>query len=177
VSIIKVMALIMLLVFGGFSFVLFVRTLLNQERDLSAKGRHWVWFVAMMVEGVIFLLMWTGFNYADPPTFFLRALKDNDRASAYVLLSSELQSEFSSQADFELWSQSITPQSWFFSSTCSTFNYGRVDGHLRLETGTRVPVSFHMLRTEDRWLIQGVSIWTLGSDYLVGAPSGLDCSD
>lgn len=124
-----------------------------------------------------FLLLWYGFAYAEPPVQFMRALHQGDEATAFSLLAPELEEEIGGLEGFAEWTGALQPQRWFFVSGCGNSQLGRGDGIGRFENGERFSVSFHLRRTEEGWVIQGITYWELGPEYQIGTSSGLDCSD
>jgi hypothetical protein len=176
-SVTKLIALSVLLFSGAVGGALFFVRLVRHQRDPTQPWKPWLWVGILLADGVMFLALWYGFVFADPPDFFFRALRDDDLEAAYALLSYQLQEELGGQPGFEDWAEAITPQRWFFNAACSSGARGRIDGSGRFELGERFSVSFHVLRLEGEWVIQGITFWELPDAYRVGRSSGLDCSD
>ncbi len=176
-SVPKIIGLIMLLVWGGVGGFMILKSLLNDEQAFGRRRFPWAWLAAIGGGGIIFLLLWFGFTFAELPGQYLRALKMDDPATAYQTLAPELQEELGGQRGFNQWVAAITPESWFFNLACSTGSIGRVDGSVKLAETGRTQASFHMRRFDEGWLIMGIEFWDLDRAYWVGYNSGLDCSD
>ena len=125
----------------------------------------------------LFLALWFGFAFTQPPVTFMRALRDGDDATAYAQLVPALQAEFDGLEGFVAWAEPLRPQRWFFMSSCSGWSLGRSDGTGRFQSGERFQVSFHLSRDDEGWLIQGIDYWGMEPAYHVGISSFLDCSD
>lgn len=173
----RIIAFVFLVIFGGSGSIAFTRWL---ARRLTSPDRDATPAVGLGFIGLgcgIFLLMWFGFSFAEPPVEFLRALRAGDEAAAYSLLSPELQEELGGPERFARWARPLDPDRWFFVSGCSGHRMGRSDGIGWMEDGERFSVSFHLRREDGEWVIQGMEYWELGWEYWVGRSSGLDCSD
>jgi hypothetical protein len=173
----KWIAVIVLLISGAAGGGFFLFNLIRHNRNPSHPWNPWLWIGLLFSDGVVFLLLWFGFAFADTPDIFFRALRDDDPDAAYALLSYQLQEELGGQPGFEDWAEPVTPQRWFFNAACSGGGRGRIDGTGRFEDGERFSVSFHVLRLEGEWVIQGITFWEQSDAYWVGRSSGMDCSD
>jgi hypothetical protein len=176
-SVARLIALLFFVILGGGGFVMFVRSLYRRH-VLSQDGSNPMLGVgAFGLGGLVFLLLWYGFAFAEPPGDFMRALRAGDDARAYGLLSVELQEQLGGPAGFSEWTDAFQVQRWFFASACSSSGYARSDGTGRFVDGERFSVSFHLRREEGDWVIQGIEYWESSRLYRAGASSGLDCSE
>jgi len=176
-SIPRLAAIVLLIIFSGGGILAMLRSLLRRAADPYESGNS-IGGIGSTVLGVaLFLTLWYGFAFMDPPVLFMRALREGDDRAAFGLLRESLQTELDGYEGFTAWADAMRPKRWFFMSSCSTFDLGRSDGTGRFVDGERFSVTFDLRKEDGRWLIQGIRFWELEPRYWVGQSSGLDCSD
>lgn len=149
---------------------LFRRYVRSQEVDAPYVG------LIIIAMGVFcFFMLWFGFAFQDTSDDFLRALHNDDKASAFNLLDANLQNEMGGLDGFSVWAENWQPESWFFWSSCSTFRVARSNGTGRFTNQQGFSVNFHMQKVENEWLIQGLEFGSPGPAFQAGTLNELDC--
>ncbi|MBN1874626.1 MAG: hypothetical protein JXA33_10385 [Anaerolineae bacterium] len=133
--------------------------------------------VPLAIGVMVFLVVWYGFAFMEPPVLFLHALRDGDDRRAFSMLTESAQTDVGGYEGFQEWADVVRPKSWFMGSSCSIPGEGRSDGSVRLMSDEHSYISFHVIREDQEWQVAGIHFWDLDPTYWVGSSSGLDCSD
>lgn len=140
-------------------------------------GAHAAGFIPLSIGVGVFFIVWYGFAFMEPPVLFLRALRDGNDRPAFGMLTESAQTDVGGYEEFQAWAEAACPQSWLMGSSCGVPGRGRSDGSVKLVSGERSYISFHVVREYGEWQIAGVHLWDMDSRYWLGTSSGLDCSD
>lgn len=135
----------------------------------KSGGRRGMILVTAMVffAGALVAVVGTVLTLIQPVTEvssdFLHALRRDDYAEAYRLLSFELQAEIENPQAFEalVQSQNINPSTWNVNFRGLRGDEGEVGGTLTLDNGQTQPLSITLRRQQGAWHIAHVNVLKL----------------
>ncbi len=162
---------------GIWGVLTLARGLWRRMADPQNATGYTVGLIPLVIGAGIFLVVWYGFAFMEPPVLFLRALRDGDDRRAFGMLTESAQTDVGGYESFQAWAEAVRPKSWFMGSACSVPGTGRSDGSVRLVSGERSYISFHIVREDQEWQVAGAHFWDMDAKYWLGTNSGLDCSD
>ncbi|MBN2003504.1 MAG: hypothetical protein JXA21_09125 [Anaerolineae bacterium] len=154
-----------------------VRGVWRRATGLQSAAGYAVGLIPLVIGAAIFLVVWYGFAFMEPPVLFLRALRAGNDRQAFSMLTESAQTDVGGYEESQAWAEAARPKSWFMGSACGVPGAGRSDGSVRLVSGERSTISFHIVREDQEWQVAGVHFWDLDSAYGLGTSSGLSCSD